>query len=470
MRASPRWASRRPTSRSWIDSAAPGDIDAVEAFLLGDCSEIEDQARGDPQPLLRADDRAQRKSRPRADAGTVRRRRRRRRPQAGPRPRDPGARRGHPPPRSATEPKPRPCDVGEIARLLRRPRPDGRRRVLPLPRRERRILEYLVGNRGRRVTKSQIFNAIYGIFDEDVEENVIESHISKLRKKLRAPPRLRPDRIPSAISATGSSRESGRRAAIPTDVRPRTMPAPLYADQWHCDAVARQLRASLAVSNARCCRPVYPGDRTNEPIRRDAHRRTSGMTAQANRLSAVADNIANSNTTGYKRASTEFASLIIDNSTGDLHFRRRQDRRPPCDRRAGQPPCTTSVTDLAIKGNGFFVVSDGDGTPFLTRAGSFVPDGSGNLINAAGFNLMGYRHHRRRLRRRRQRHRRPRGRQRQQPGAQGQPDRRRARSRRTCRPTADAVAAGDLPSANAAGAAVHRARPRSSPTTISARR
>ena len=57
--------------------------------------------------------------------------------------------------------------------------------VLELPRRERRILEYLVANRGKRVTKTQIFNAIYGIFDEDVEEDVVESHISKLRKKLR---------------------------------------------------------------------------------------------------------------------------------------------------------------------------------------------------------------------------------------------------------------------------------------------
>lgn len=56
---------------------------------------------------------------------------------------------------------------------------------LPLPRRERRILEYLAGNCGRRVTKTQVFNAIYGLFDEEVEENVIESHISKLRKKLR---------------------------------------------------------------------------------------------------------------------------------------------------------------------------------------------------------------------------------------------------------------------------------------------
>ena len=56
---------------------------------------------------------------------------------------------------------------------------------LPLPRRERRILEFLASNCGRRVTKTQVFNAIYGIFDEEVEENVVESHISKLRKKLR---------------------------------------------------------------------------------------------------------------------------------------------------------------------------------------------------------------------------------------------------------------------------------------------
>lgn len=56
---------------------------------------------------------------------------------------------------------------------------------LPLPRRERRILEYLAANSGRRVTKSQVFNSIYGIFDGEVEENVVESHISKLRKKLR---------------------------------------------------------------------------------------------------------------------------------------------------------------------------------------------------------------------------------------------------------------------------------------------
>lgn len=66
----------------------------------------------------------------------------------------------------------------------RDPEIDGEKFVLP--RRERHILEYLVRNKGRRVSKAQIFNAIYGIFNENVEENVVEGHMSKLRKKLRA--------------------------------------------------------------------------------------------------------------------------------------------------------------------------------------------------------------------------------------------------------------------------------------------
>lgn len=56
---------------------------------------------------------------------------------------------------------------------------------LSLPRRERRILEYLASINGRRATKSQLFGAVYGLFDEHIDENVIESHICKLRKKLR---------------------------------------------------------------------------------------------------------------------------------------------------------------------------------------------------------------------------------------------------------------------------------------------
>ncbi len=116
----------------------------------------------------------------------------------------------------------------------------------------------------------------------------------------------------------------------------------------------------------------------------------SGMNAQANRLSAVADNIANSGTTGYKRSSIEFSSLIIPNTTGsytsggvttDIRYAVTQQ---------GDLRYTTSGSDLAINGEGFFVVQDASGKPALTRAGSFVPDGEGRLVNAAGFSLMGY--------------------------------------------------------------------------------
>ena len=65
--------------------------------------------------------------------------------------------------------------VGEMSIFSDGRDPIVRGDVLELPRRDRRILEYLVANRGKRVTKTQIFNAIYGIFDEDVEEDVVES-------------------------------------------------------------------------------------------------------------------------------------------------------------------------------------------------------------------------------------------------------------------------------------------------------
>ena len=76
-------------------------------------------------------------------------------------------------------------EIGAMRIYLDGRDPEINGQLLPLPRRERRILEYLASNSGRRVTKTQVFNAIYGIFDEEVEENVVESHISKLRKKLR---------------------------------------------------------------------------------------------------------------------------------------------------------------------------------------------------------------------------------------------------------------------------------------------
>ncbi len=79
----------------------------------------------------------------------------------------------------------RATDVGDLRVFSDGRDPEILGDVIALPRRERRILEYLVANRNRRVSRNQIFNAVYGLFDEEVEESVVESHISKLRKKLR---------------------------------------------------------------------------------------------------------------------------------------------------------------------------------------------------------------------------------------------------------------------------------------------
>ena len=116
----------------------------------------------------------------------------------------------------------------------------------------------------------------------------------------------------------------------------------------------------------------------------------SGMAAQANRLGTVSDNIANASTTGYKRASTEFSSLILESGSADYVPGGVETTIRYAISQQGAFQFTTSVTDLAVSGNGFFVVSDPSGTPYLTRAGSFVKDGDGNLVNAAGFTLMGY--------------------------------------------------------------------------------
>lgn len=116
----------------------------------------------------------------------------------------------------------------------------------------------------------------------------------------------------------------------------------------------------------------------------------SGMNAQANRLSTVADNIANSSTTGYKRASTAFSSLILPSSAGSYNSGAVNTNVRYSISDAGPLNFTTSNTDLAIDGDGFFIVNDSGGSSFLTRAGSFVKDGDGNLVNAAGYTLMGY--------------------------------------------------------------------------------
>ncbi len=116
----------------------------------------------------------------------------------------------------------------------------------------------------------------------------------------------------------------------------------------------------------------------------------SGMNAQSNRLSTVADNIANSSTVGYKKASVQFSSMILPTTNGAYNSGGVETDVRYSIASQGTFSYTTSETDLAINGDGFFIVKGGDGTPYLTRAGSFVLQDDGTLKNTAGYTLQGY--------------------------------------------------------------------------------
>ncbi|MCJ7997946.1 flagellar hook protein FlgE [Rhizobium cremeum] len=116
----------------------------------------------------------------------------------------------------------------------------------------------------------------------------------------------------------------------------------------------------------------------------------SGMNAQANRLGTVGDNIANSSTTAYKKASTSFSSLVLPSTSGNYNSGGVETNVSYSVSEQGALEYTTSGTDLAIQGEGFFIVQDTAGNIFLTRAGSFTLNDEGNLVNDAGYILMGY--------------------------------------------------------------------------------
>jgi len=117
----------------------------------------------------------------------------------------------------------------------------------------------------------------------------------------------------------------------------------------------------------------------------------SGMAAQANNLATISENISNASTTGYKQTLTLFQDIVDqfgtagDYSAGGVSTTIRYNVAEQ-----GSLTTTTSPTDLGIQGNGFFLVENSAGATYLTRAGSFVQNGSGNLVNSAGYTLMGY--------------------------------------------------------------------------------
>ena len=123
----------------------------------------------------------------------------------------------------------------------------------------------------------------------------------------------------------------------------------------------------------------------------------SGLVANSSALAAISDNIANVNTVAYKRNQVNFAQFVTAQavagqySAGGVegitrHYVSQQ----------GLIQSSTSNTDLAISGDGFFVVSE-KGGPLtsadpreFTRSGSFTVDASGYLVNDAGLYLQGW--------------------------------------------------------------------------------
>jgi len=124
----------------------------------------------------------------------------------------------------------------------------------------------------------------------------------------------------------------------------------------------------------------------------------SALSANSRALGISSNNIANVNTVGYKASVAQFETLLgRDTPAGQFASGGVRTITQQRITAQGLPQNTDSATDLAISGQGFFVVSKdnaastGNGGLLYTRAGSFTPDDSGNLRNAQGFYLMGWR-------------------------------------------------------------------------------
>jgi flagellar hook protein FlgE len=125
----------------------------------------------------------------------------------------------------------------------------------------------------------------------------------------------------------------------------------------------------------------------------------TGMRAQAFALENISGNIANSQTTGFKRTDTSFQDLIQDNIpskqlSGNVVANARATNTVQGDVQSASVP-----TFMAINGTGFFVVQKADtyadgrpsfsGVENYSRRGDFQLDQSGYLVNGAGYYLMG---------------------------------------------------------------------------------
>ena len=126
----------------------------------------------------------------------------------------------------------------------------------------------------------------------------------------------------------------------------------------------------------------------------------SGVNAQSRSLGHISDNIANSQTTGYKKVDTRFETLITV-SNSNLHAPGGVIASPHyANSLQGNINQTQSETNLAISGNGFFVVSHPnlqngatttfDNLAYYTRAGDFEVNRDGYLVNNGNYFLNGW--------------------------------------------------------------------------------
>ncbi len=121
----------------------------------------------------------------------------------------------------------------------------------------------------------------------------------------------------------------------------------------------------------------------------------SGLTASSTAMSAIANNLANLNTVGYKGSSVQFSDLfyqtLSENGAGDpIQVGAGTGvATTAINMNSGSPTTTGVSTDVAIMGNGFFVVQQGD-MNYYSRAGNFSVAADGSLQTANGEQVLGY--------------------------------------------------------------------------------
>lgn len=120
----------------------------------------------------------------------------------------------------------------------------------------------------------------------------------------------------------------------------------------------------------------------------------SGLNAQSTAIATISDNVSNINTVGYKGRASNFGTLVTSSisTTSYASGGVKAGSRTTVDGQ-GLIQGTGVVTDLAISGEGLFVVNtrqDASGDTLYTRSGSFRKDNRGNFVNGAGFYLMAW--------------------------------------------------------------------------------